>query len=113
MDVLAPRSLLADMVRNFSRSWPQLAVAHVLSNVITAVLLTPLATLLLRLYVEFSGDPAITDLDIAYFFFLKPIGIVGLVLGGAVAVAISAFELAVLICIGVAGSRVRVVGWRD
>ena len=72
MTVPALRSLLVDIARDFRRSWRQLAVAHLLSSIIATAVLTPLGTGLLRLWVGFSGNRALTDLDILYFFFLNP-----------------------------------------
>jgi glycerophosphoryl diester phosphodiesterase len=109
----AARFLVAGMLRDFCKSWRQLAVAHLLSSAMALVVLTPLLALLLRLWVGLSGNAVLTDLDLLYFFVLNPIGIMGLVLTAAIALAIYIFEHTALITIGFGSSRGRAVGWRE
>ena len=80
-------------------------------KVLAFVVLTPLSALLLQMLVRLSGQKALSDQDIL-FFFLRPVGWVTLIAAGAVVVGLVAMELAALMIIGFGaaeGRQVRVV----
>ena len=84
---------------DFQRTWPALIATDILYKVLAFALLTPLVGLALRLLVRTSGSSVLADTDIL-FFVLSPIGIVTLLVVGAVSLAIIALEQACLMTIG-------------
>ena len=87
--------------RDFLRVWRELLTTDLIYKVVAFVLLIPLAGLALSLFVSTSGGPALSDQDIL-FFVLTPIGLVALVVVGAVTLTIVALEQACLMTIGMA-----------
>jgi glycerophosphoryl diester phosphodiesterase len=61
--------------------------------------------LLLRSVISGAEGRVIADVDIATFFLTRPIGVLTLVLGGALLVGITALEMACLMAIGISGAR--------
>ena len=79
-------------------NWRNALACHILATIIAYILLTPLASLLLNIAVSRSGDAALSDQEIL-FFFLKPFGLGCLVVLGAIALTIIAFKHASLMTI--------------
>ncbi|MFC1796193.1 hypothetical protein ACFL1V_03765 [Pseudomonadota bacterium] len=65
---------LSGMVSSFRTNWQQFLAIHIAINALVFIVLGPLASLLLHLSVGFSGDAALSDQDILYFF-VKPVGL--------------------------------------
>jgi len=101
---LAGRAL-AEALRGLRANLPTLASTYVLYQGIAFALLTPLLVLLGRLLIHESGSGALADADIAVFLLASPFGIVALVLVAAIAIGITALQVACLLTIGVAGAR--------
>ena len=101
---LAGRAL-AEALRGLRANLPTLASTYVLYQAIAFALLTPLLVLLGRLLIHESGSGALADADIAVFLLASPFGIVALVLVAAIAIGITALQVACLLTIGVAGAR--------
>ena len=93
------RLLVAGAWSDFRRTWPALIATDVLYKALAFVLLTPLVGLALRLLVSTSGTSVLADTDIL-FFVLSPIGVVTLIVVGAVGLAIVSLEQACLMTIG-------------
>jgi glycerophosphoryl diester phosphodiesterase len=83
-----------------------------LYKVLAFVLLTPLAGLALRVFVSTSGSAVLADTDILYFF-LSPIGLVTVVVVGALSLGVVALEQACLMTIGYSATRGKRVGFSD
>jgi len=75
--------MISRILEDFRRTWPQLAITDVLAKVVGFVLLTPAAGILLGLLVSSRGGGVVTDEDIL-FFFLRPLGMVTLLVAGAI-----------------------------
>ena len=101
---LAGRAL-AEALRGLRANLPTLASTYVLYQAIAFALLTPLLVLLGRLLIHESGSGALADADIAVFLLASPFGIVALVLVAAIAIGITALQVACLLTIGLAGAR--------
>ena len=101
---LAGRAL-AEALRGLRANLPTLASTYVLYQGIAFALLTPLLVLLGRLLIHESGSGALADADIAVFLLASPFGIVALVLVAAIAIGITALQVACLLTIGLAGAR--------
>lgn len=97
-----------DMWADIHANWRNALACHVLATIIAYILLTPLASLLLNIAVSRSGDSALSDQEIL-FFFLKPFGLGCLVLLGAIAITIIAFKHATLMTILHAANRGHIV----
>jgi glycerophosphoryl diester phosphodiesterase len=95
--------MISRILEDFRRTWPQLAITDVLAKVIGFVLLTPAAGILLGLLVSSRGGGVLTDEDIL-FFFLRPLGMVTLLVAGAIFAGIGFAEQAGLMTI-VFGAR--------
>ena len=65
---------LSAMFSLFKSSWPQFLFIHIAIHALVFITLGPLASLLLRLSVGLSGDVALSDQDILYFF-MSPLGL--------------------------------------
>ncbi len=92
-------SLLLEAFRDFYRVWTRFLATDLFYKVVAFIILTPLAGLILRLFLATSGSAVIADQDIL-FFVLRPVGLIGLVVVSAVALAIVALEQACLMTIG-------------
>jgi glycerophosphoryl diester phosphodiesterase len=73
MNVRSLRSEAGVLTRRFRDNWTHFLAIHVVVSLLVFMVLTPLATLLLRLAVSFSGSAALSDQDIL-FFILSPFG---------------------------------------
>lgn len=100
------RSIFEEAKSNFRRAWPQLAVTTILYKVVAVAVLTPLVGLLLRLLVSTSGSSVVADEEIL-FFLLRPLGLAGLVVFGAVSLAIVALEQACLMVVAFGAAHGR------
>jgi glycerophosphoryl diester phosphodiesterase len=76
-------------------------------------LLTPGTALLLRWMASRAGTRVVADTDIARFFLTTPLGIVVLIVGAAMFVAITALEVSCLMAIGLAGAKGTHLGARS
>jgi glycerophosphoryl diester phosphodiesterase len=99
------RGIVADAVRDFLRSWRSLALTDLGYKVVAFALLTPLTVLLFRWLVFSSHNKVVADADILRFFVTTRVGVLALVVVGAVILAISALELACLMAIGLAAAK--------
>ena len=100
--------MLRDLTRSIRddlrRTWPQLLATDLLYKLAATIVIAPLAGLVLRGIVAFSGDAAITDLDILDFV-LSPVGIVGLTVVAGIGVAVFALEQTCLMTISFGAAR--------
>lgn len=99
------RTVLLDALRDFRRSWRSLALADVAWKLVAFALLTPGTVFLFRLLVSRAGSDVLTDAEILRFFVTTRQGLLALVGGSAVVVAITALEVACLTAIGLATAR--------
>jgi glycerophosphoryl diester phosphodiesterase len=90
--------IVVEAIRGFRRTWPRMLVTDLLYKVIAFVVLSPLVGLALKFFMASRGDEVLADQDIL-FFLLGPVGLVTLVVVGAVSLAILAFEQACLMVI--------------
>lgn len=105
----ATGSISRDVQRAFQRAWKPLVVTDLAYKVLAFVVLTPLSALLLRVLIRLSGQQALSDQDIL-FFFLRPVGWLTLIVAGAIVVGLVAMELAALMVIGFGVTENRQVG---
>src|SRR5215472_7016734 len=106
-----PLATLAGVAREFVRDWRSLAGIEVCVVLASFVVITPMCEALLRMLVSLSGNAALTDVDIALFFFTTKSGLVALLLLVAASIGITIFGQACLMTVGIArarGGRVRV-----
>jgi glycerophosphoryl diester phosphodiesterase len=106
-----PLATLVGATRDFVRDWRTLAGIEVLIVLLSLVVITPMSEALLRMLVSRSGNAAVTDVDIALFFFTTKSGIAALLLLVAASLGITIFGQACLMTVGIArayGGRVRV-----
>jgi glycerophosphoryl diester phosphodiesterase len=99
------RAVLTDAVRDLVRSSRSLALTDIAYKVVAFALLTPGAVLLLRWLMSGGPESVIADADILKFFVTTRAGVLALVVGGAVTMAITALELACLMAIGLAAAH--------
>ncbi len=93
----------------FRRSWKPLIATDLSYKILAFVILTPLSAFLLRGLIRFSGQIALSDQDIL-FFFLKPLGWLSLMVAGGILVGIVAMELAALMVLGFATTEKQDIG---
>ncbi len=96
---------------DFVALWRDIVPVGFLYHALSLVLLVPAVAGLLRLFVSWSGEDVLTDLDILFFALSVP-GVLAVVLVGGVSLAVVAMELACIMAIALgaaAGRRVRVV----
>lgn len=99
---------LALVKKRFLQSWPRFLVIHLVVNVLTVALLLPLASLLLRAAIALSGDSALSDQDI-FFFFLSPTGILSSITLASLYAIIAILEYAALMTVAWPGGASRSV----
>ena len=92
-------TLLLEAFRDFYRVWTRFLATDLFYKALAFVILAPLAGLILNLFVATSGSAVIADQDIL-FFLLRPVGVIGLTVVGAIALGIAALEQACLMAIG-------------
>jgi glycerophosphoryl diester phosphodiesterase len=101
------RGVATDAARDLSGSWRSLLITDVAYKVVAFALLTPGTALLLRWMASRAHTRVVADTDIATFFLTTPVGIVVLIAGAAMFLAITALEVACLMAIGLAAARGR------
>ena len=97
--------------RDFAGDWRTLAGVELFVAAIAFIVITPMSEALLRMLVSRSGSSAVTDVDVALFFFTTMSGLAALLLLLAASVGIAIFGQACLMTAGLArarGVRVRV-----
>src|SRR4051812_21257823 len=102
---------LTGAVRAFVRDWRTLIRIEVFVVLVAFVVITPMSEALLRMLVSRSGNAAVTDVDIALFFFTTKSGLAALLLLALTSLGITMFGQACLMTVGVArahGAHVRV-----
>jgi len=104
--VVRATSVFFGAVGDFFRAWPRLLTTDIIYKTIAFVVLTPLVGGALRMFLSTSGSSVLADEDIL-FFILSPVGLMTLVLIGAVSLAIVALEQACLMAIGFGEARDR------
>ena len=106
-----PLATLTGAARDFCCDWRTLAGIEVFVLVVSFVAITPMSEALLRMLVSRSGNAALTDVDIALFFFTTRSGLAALLLLVATSLGITIFGQACLMTVGIArayDNRVRV-----
>ena len=99
------RGIVTDTARDFLRSWRSLALADLAYKAVAFAVLTPATSLLLRWLVFSPHNKVVADIDILRFFVTTRVGVVALIVGGAILLAITALELACLMAIGFAAAQ--------
>ena len=99
------REVLTDAVRDLRRAWRSLALTDLIYKLVAFALLTPATALLLRWLLSRTDARVVADADIAWFFLTTPSGVVALVAGGAILLAITALESACLMAIGLSTAK--------
>ncbi|MEM8666714.1 MAG: glycerophosphodiester phosphodiesterase [Planctomycetota bacterium] len=97
---------------DFRDCWRRLVLTDFVYNLIGIAILTPLLGVLFRLLISFSGDTVLSDTDIL-FFFLRPMGLVTILLSGAVWLAIVALgqaSLLSILCANAEGKKLGLIG---
>jgi glycerophosphoryl diester phosphodiesterase len=109
----AVRSVVTDVIQDFSWSWRGLALTDIAYKAVAFAILTPATVLLLCLVMSSAEGRVIADVDIATFFLTRPIGILTLVLGGALVAGITALEMSCLMAIGIVAAKGGTLTARD
>ena len=104
---------LAGAAHDFVRDWRTLAGIEIFIVLIAFVVITPMSAALLGILISRSGNAALTDVDIALFFFTTKSGIAALLLLVATSVGITTFGQACLMTVGIARARDTHVRVRD
>jgi glycerophosphoryl diester phosphodiesterase len=99
------RGVVTDAVRDLSDSWRSLAITDLVYKAVAFALLTPGTVLLVHWMAARAGTRVIADADIAKFFITTRVGVLILIFGGAILLAITALEAACLMAIGLAGAK--------
>jgi len=97
-------SVFATAIGDFRRAWRIMAITDLAYKLIAFAVLMPATTWLLYWLRSGTSDRVVADVDIALFFFTTPAGIVTLILGGSLIIAITAVEAACLMAVGL-GSK--------
>jgi glycerophosphoryl diester phosphodiesterase len=108
--VIAFRSVVTGALGDFRLAWRSLAITDLAYKLLAFAVLTPAVTGLLHAMRSGTSGQVLADADIARFFLTTRIGLVTLLLGATLLVAITALEIACLMAIGLAaanGDRVR------
>ncbi|HUC39678.1 MAG TPA: hypothetical protein VMR92_02505, partial [Gemmatimonadales bacterium] len=101
----AARDLFSSALADLRRSWKVLAITDLAYKAIAFALLMPATTLLLYWLRAGTSQRVVADTDIAMFFLTTPAGVVTLILGGSLLVAITAVEASCLMAVGVGQSQ--------
>ena len=99
------RDMFLGALSDLRRSWKVLAITDLAYKAIAFALLMPGTTLLLYWLRARTSQRVVADTDIAMFFLTTPTGIVTLLLGGSLIVAITAVEASCLMAVGVGASQ--------
>jgi glycerophosphoryl diester phosphodiesterase len=103
---LSAQAVVPGVLRVLRRTWPQLVAVDLLAKAAGFLVVTPVATFLLRLFAERRGSAVLTDEAILWFF-LSPLGLAALVVVGAVALWIFFIEHGAMLAIAHAASAGR------
>ena len=103
------REIFTVAVRDFRFGWRQLVLTDVAYKVAAFALLLPLAGLALRGFLALSGNPAVADMDIL-FFVLSPLGLITIIVVGAIILAVVELEVACLMIIGFSAAQKSRIG---
>jgi len=90
---------------DFGRSWKVLVATSLVYRIVAFALLAPATALLLRWLLSRSGSKVVADADIAQFFLNTPVGLLALLLGGALLGTITALEVTCLMTVGMTAER--------
>jgi len=101
----AARDLFGSALGDLRRSWKVLAITDLAYKAIAFALLMPATTLVLYWLRAGTSQRVVADTDIAMFFLTTPSGLVTLILGGSLLVAITAVEASCLMAVGVGQSQ--------
>jgi glycerophosphoryl diester phosphodiesterase len=107
------RSIVSAAGRDLAASWRQLAMADLAWKALAFAVFTPAVALLGRWLLSRTGASFVADADIARFFFTTLPGVTALIVGGAIACAISVVEAGSLMVIGAGTVRGQPVGARS
>jgi glycerophosphoryl diester phosphodiesterase len=99
------RDLFLSALGDLRRSWKVLAITDLAYKAIAFALLMPATTFVLYWLRAQTSQRVVADTDIAMFFLTTPVGIVTLLLGGSLIVAITAVEASCLMAVGVGQSQ--------
>jgi glycerophosphoryl diester phosphodiesterase len=91
-------SFFRESLRCFRASWKALIVTDLLYKLLAFIVLTPLLAIVLRIFLELGGQPAVADFEIVHFL-LGPLGWLCAIVAGAYWLAIVAWEQASLLAI--------------
>ena len=98
--------MLNEVLYNLRSCWKTLVVSDLLFKAITLLVLTPIVSLLFRLFLFVSGRTVLADADIARFL-LHPLGWLAFVFVGGALVSVLALEQAVLMTVCISAERQR------
>ncbi len=99
------RGVVTDAFRDLLRCWRSLALTDIAYKLVAFALLTPATALLLRWLLSRTDTRVVADVDIARFFLTTAPGVVALVAGGAILLAITTLGSACLMAIGLASAK--------
>lgn len=106
-------AILTGAARAFVRDWRTLFGIEMFVVLLAFVVITPMSEALLRMLISRSGNAAVTDVDIALFFFTTKSGLAALLLLVVASLGITIFGQACLMTVGVARARGAHVRVRD
>ncbi len=107
------REIATEVVRDVRRSWWSLALTDIAYKALAFAVLTPATVLFVRWLLSRTHTRVVADTDILLFFVTTRAGVVALILGGAIILAITALEMACLMAIGLAAAKGRLVNARS
>ena len=99
------RDIIKGTFRDFAKSWKALVATSLVYRLIAIALLAPATALFLRWLLSRTGNKVVADADIVQFFLNTPVGLVALILGGALLGTITALEATCLMTVGMAAGR--------
>lgn len=92
------KKIIGASVRDFGRCWKRLFLTGICYQIITLIVLTPLVSVLFRIFVGVSGKTILADQDILLFF-LTPLGWACLITVGGLWLGILALQMAAMMTI--------------
>ena len=93
-----PRTTIVSAVSQFRGCWRPLALTDIAAKIVAFVLLTPLAALVFRSLLAWSGRAVLADQDILLFL-LTPVGLASGIVFGGLLLAIVAMEQSALMAV--------------
>ncbi len=103
------REILPAALRDFRYGWKDLALTDIAYKLLAVAVLVPFVSFLLHVLVTLSGRTVVADEDIVQFL-LEPLGLICLVVIGALSIAIAALEQAALMGVVCAAQVPRHLG---